>query len=112
MAHASAQKMSAAHHRKNTLERKYFSLGLFDRGYRNGPVVVVPVPPFSGIRVFPASGAHRLVIGLFRVATGNVLVPSRMECPGPRLLDRAASHGLKGPGLADGAEVDVNEDSA
>src|ERR1035437_5351000 len=35
-----------------------------------------------------------------------------MECPRPGFTNRTANHGLKRAGLADGAEINVNEDSA
>src|ERR1700692_4412465 len=46
------------------------------------------------------------------VAPSDLFVPGRMKRPSPRFTDRAANHGSERPGLADGAEINVDEDSA
>ncbi len=51
-------------------------------------------------------------VGLLRVAPGDLLVPCRMEGPSPRFAHRAANHGLESARLADGAQIDVDEDAA
>ena len=62
-----------------------------------------------------AAGGHlaaRFFAGLLRVASGDLLVPGGVEGPGPGFAYRASDHGLKCAGLAEGALIDVDEDSA
>lgn len=51
------------------------------------------------------------LISFVRIASGYLLVPCRMERTCPRLADCTAGHGVKGSGLADRAQINVDEDS-
>src|SRR5579872_3982206 len=55
--------------------------------------------------------AQRFFVRLPRVTSGDLFVPGGMKCPSPCFADRAARHRLKRSWLADGTEVDVDEDS-
>ena len=62
-----------------------------------------------------ALGIHPAVgffAGFYRVASGDLLVPGGVEGPSPSFAYCAADHGLEGPGFADRALIDVDEDSA
>src|SRR5208282_1568933 len=68
----------------------------------------------DGLLLWPAAAVHlpaRFFAGLLRIASGDLLVPGGVESPGPRFAYGAANHRLEGAGLADGAQVDVDEDS-
>src|SRR5208282_3019239 len=69
----------------------------------------------GGSRLGSAAAAHlpaRLFAGLLRIASGDLLVPGGVEGPGPGFAYGAANHCLEGAGLANRAQVDVDEDSA
>ena len=51
-------------------------------------------------------------IRLARIASRHFLVPRRMERPRPRFTDCPACHSAKRSGLANRAQINVDEDSA
>src|ERR1700746_1289166 len=61
----------------------------------------------AGLAQFSASFLQCLL----RVAAGDFSVPGGVMGPGPGLSYRPSGHGLHGARLADGAEVNVNEDA-
>jgi hypothetical protein len=76
---------------------------------------VFPVVKISARPLWFAAGSHpaaRFLVGLLRVASGDLLIPGGVEGPSPGVAYGAANHGLEGARLSDRALIDVDEDSA
>src|SRR5208282_4293530 len=62
--------------------------------------------------LLPCHSSTLFFAGLPGIASSNLFVPCRMKGPSPRFADRAAGHRLKSARLAEGALINVDEDSA
>ena len=61
---------------------------------------------------FKLTALARFLAGLLRITPRDLFVPCRMKRPRPGFANSTASHRLERSRLANGAEIDVNENPA